>query len=305
MPAQSAYLQPRRRHALGLGRAPIKQPGGNGEIAVTLRSVTDRDLKLGFGIAAGLDSELAGEIGSLCAGLGYSSLWSNDHPAASGLEMVADLAAGAPALDLGVGALALDRHDPEGVAVKIGELGLNPSKLLLAFGSGFTKKPLQVVREGVEQLSVALPEGAKILVAAMGPKMCTLAGEIADGVMLNWITPERAEWASERVEEGAKKAGRPTPPILGYVRVAVDDRAQERLIKEEQFYRELHKGYVSHFADLDAKLGTVGIATSETEEIISEINRYKGCLDTVVVRALASARFEGMSAVAEAAAKAL
>ena len=43
----------------------------------------------GFGIAAGLDPAVAAPLAARCEELGYASIWSNDHPAANGLETVA------------------------------------------------------------------------------------------------------------------------------------------------------------------------------------------------------------------------
>ena len=40
----------------------------------------------GFGVAAGLDPEVAAPLAARCAELGYDSMWSNDHPGALGLE---------------------------------------------------------------------------------------------------------------------------------------------------------------------------------------------------------------------------
>jgi alkanesulfonate monooxygenase SsuD/methylene tetrahydromethanopterin reductase-like flavin-dependent oxidoreductase (luciferase family) len=48
-----------------------------------------------------------------------------------------------------------------------------------------------------------------------------LAGEVADGVLLNWCPPERVAFARERVAEGAASAGRDP----GRVTVAVYVRA--------------------------------------------------------------------------------
>lgn len=259
----------------------------------------------GFGVAAGLDPEVTRELGAVCAEFGYTSLWANDHPAASGLETVAQFAEGAPDLDLGVGAIALDRHDPLEIADSIYRLELDPEKLLIAFGAGFSKKPLTVMQDGVARLREALPDGTRVLVAAMGPKMCALAGEIADGVFLNWMTPSAARVARERIVEGATRVGRDAPPVLGYVRVAVDDRANERMAKEESFYRELHDGYRRHFERLDAEVGTVGVSRTDGDNVGQLLDEYEQALDEVVVRALASAKVESMSQVAEAAAPAV
>ena len=38
----------------------------------------------GFGVAAGLDPAVATPLAERCEELGYSSMWSNDHPAAAG-----------------------------------------------------------------------------------------------------------------------------------------------------------------------------------------------------------------------------
>lgn len=56
----------------------------------------------------------------------------------------------------------------------------------------------------------ALPSApVPIHLAAIGPKMLELAGEIADGVMLNDFTPpDRLDWALTHIDSGAKRAGR-------------------------------------------------------------------------------------------------
>ena len=162
------------------------------------------DKPRGFGVAAGLEPGVARPLAERCAELGYSSMWSNDHPMASGLETAAEFARAAPGLDVGVAVLALDRHTPADVASKLAEVGIDPGRLWLGIGAGFTKRPLGVVREGLEAMRAALPDGTRIVVAAMGPKMCALAGAEADGAFLNWMTPEKAAWARERVHEGPR-----------------------------------------------------------------------------------------------------
>jgi hypothetical protein len=206
-------------------------------------------------------------------------------------------------LELGVAVLALDRHTPDDVAAKIAECGIDPARLWVGIGAGFTKRPLGVVEQGIVAMREALPQGARIAVAAMGPKMCALAGAKADGVFFNWMTPDKASWARERVHEGASEAGRDVPPkIFGYVRVAVGDDAPERLLKEESFYRKLHKGYIQHFEALGREPGTVGVAEADPASIPAALVPYEQSIDEIVVRALGSATLEGLGAVASAAA---
>jgi alkanesulfonate monooxygenase SsuD/methylene tetrahydromethanopterin reductase-like flavin-dependent oxidoreductase (luciferase family) len=260
------------------------------------------DVGRGLGIAAGLDGEVAGELALLCEGLGYRSMWSNDHPGASGLETASAFHEATPAMEVGIAVLALDRHDPDGIAAKADDEGLDPGRLWVGIGAGFTTRPLGVVRDGLAELRRALPASARIAVAAMGPKMCALAGAEADGVFLNWMTPERAAWARDRVREGAEQAGRDeTPTVFGYVRVAVGEDAAERLEKEESFYRQLHHGYIRHFESLGAKPGTVGVAAPDAAAVREQLAQYEA-IDHVVVRALASANIEALGRVAEASA---
>jgi alkanesulfonate monooxygenase SsuD/methylene tetrahydromethanopterin reductase-like flavin-dependent oxidoreductase (luciferase family) len=253
----------------------------------------------GFGVAAGLPSEVAGPLAARCAELGYDSIWSNDHPGAKGLETLAEFATAAP-VDLGVAVIALDRTPPEAIAADVERVGLDPAKLWLGVGAGFSKKPLSAMRESLPQLRESLP-GVRLVLAAMGPKMCELAGAEFDGVFFNWMTPGFAAGAREKVEAGAAAAGREAPPVFGYVRTAVGPDAAERLAKEESFYRDLHKGYRDHFDRLGEPEGTVGIAAADRDEAQSQLASYEA-LDTIVVRGLASAKVEPMTAVATAAA---
>lgn len=254
----------------------------------------------GFGVAAGLDPEVARPLAARCAELGYNSMWSNDHPGAKGLATLAEFAAAAPEIELGVAVIALDRTPPEQIAKDIEELGIDPAKLWLGVGAGFTKKPLTKMRESLPELRELLP-GVKLVLAAMGPKMCALAGGSYDGVFFNWMTPEFAASARAKVEQGAAEAGRDTPPVFGYVRTAVGPDAADRLAKEESFYRDLHKGYRDHFDRLAEPEGTVGVAAPDSKEAQQALAAYTA-LDTIVVRGLASAKVDSMTALAQAAA---
>jgi alkanesulfonate monooxygenase SsuD/methylene tetrahydromethanopterin reductase-like flavin-dependent oxidoreductase (luciferase family) len=254
----------------------------------------------GFGVAAGLDPEVARPLAEHCAELGYDSMWSNDHPGAKGLGTLREFGAAAPGLDLGVAVIALDRTSPAEIGADVERLALDPSRLWLGVGAGFSEKPLTRMRESLPELREELP-GIRLVLAAMGPKMCALAGAEFDGAFFNWMTPEFAAGAREKVEAGARDAGRETPPIFGYVRTAVGPDAAARLAKEESFYRDLHDGYRNHFARLGEPEGTVGVAAADAEDAQSQLSAYTA-LDTIVVRGLASATVEAMTAVAEAAA---
>jgi alkanesulfonate monooxygenase SsuD/methylene tetrahydromethanopterin reductase-like flavin-dependent oxidoreductase (luciferase family) len=58
------------------------------------------------------------------------------------------------------------------------------------------------------QLSLDPGSPVPLWISALGPKAMRLAGEVADGVLLNWCPPERVAFARERVAEGAAARGR-------------------------------------------------------------------------------------------------
>jgi alkanesulfonate monooxygenase SsuD/methylene tetrahydromethanopterin reductase-like flavin-dependent oxidoreductase (luciferase family) len=256
----------------------------------------------GFGVAAGLDPAVATPLAARCAELGYSSVWSNDHPAASGLETAAAFAEGSAELELGIAVMALDRHRPADINAKIDQLGLERERLWIGLGAGFSPKPLTTMRAALPELREAIP-GTRPVLAAMGPKMCALAGAGFDGAFFNWMLPDFAARAREQVHAGAREGGREPPPVLGYVRTAVGGDAAERLAKEESFYRNLHQGYSSHFERLGEPEGTVGVAAADRAGADAELSLY-AALDVVVVRGLASGTLDGLAAVAAAAAPA-
>jgi alkanesulfonate monooxygenase SsuD/methylene tetrahydromethanopterin reductase-like flavin-dependent oxidoreductase (luciferase family) len=74
-------------------------------------------------------------------------------------------------------------------------------------------------------LGVADLPPAPVYLAALGPQMLRLAGEVADGALLNWATPERIAASRELIDAGAVRGGRHpgSVPMTMYIRVCVDD----------------------------------------------------------------------------------
>lgn len=254
----------------------------------------------GFGVAAGLDPEVATPLATRCEELGYGSMWSNNTPMASGLETLAAFAQGSERIDLGVAVVAIDKSSPADIAREIEQLGLPRDRLWVGVGAGFSKKPLTAMREAVPLLRDVLGD-VRLVLAAMGPKMCAFGGAELDGVFFNWMTPAFARDARRNVERGAAEVGRKPPVVMGYVRTAVGEDAQKRLKKEESFYRDLHDGYRNHFDRLGEPEGTVGVAAGDADSAQEELDGYDA-LDLTVVRGLASANLDAMAALAAAAA---
>jgi alkanesulfonate monooxygenase SsuD/methylene tetrahydromethanopterin reductase-like flavin-dependent oxidoreductase (luciferase family) len=244
-------------------------------------------IRRGLGISADLDPGLARDLAVASERLGYHSLWSNDEPAAAGLETLAQFAAAAPGLELGVGILPLDRHQPVAIAAHITRLGLDPAKLWVGVGSGQLRAPLDIIRWAVAELRELLPEGTRIVVAAMRPQLCRIGGAIADGVLLNWMLPAQAALARRWVLEGADQAGRSAPIVASYVRVALGPRSLQRLRDEESHYRNINEAHRRHFEALDVPLGSVGVAASTRSQVLEGLAPYDSAVDLPIVRLLA------------------
>jgi 5,10-methylenetetrahydromethanopterin reductase len=60
----------------------------------------------------------------------------------------------------------------------------------------------------VRELSLVAERPIPIWISALGPRAVRLAGEVADGVLLNWCTPDRVAAAVGQLREGADAAGR-------------------------------------------------------------------------------------------------
>ncbi len=82
------------------------------------------------------------------------------------------------------------------------------------------------------ELGLPLSAPVPIWVAALGPKAVRLAGQIADGVILNWCTPDRVAEARDAIRGAAGEAGRDpdSVTIAVYVRASFSGRADEGLL---------------------------------------------------------------------------
>ncbi|MHB8508240.1 MAG: LLM class flavin-dependent oxidoreductase [Candidatus Dormibacteria bacterium] len=257
-------------------------------------------MRIAVGIAASQDPAPLAGLGAEFERLGLESAWCNDSPAGEGLLTLASWARGTGRMRLGVGVMALDRHSPRVIADRVRDLDLASDRVLLGLGAGFSSRPLGAVREGVAELRALLPN-LRIIMAAMGPRMCRLAGEVADGALLNWMTPERTDWARQLVHEGATEAGRDPDgiTIYGYVRVAVGAGARERLQRESTWYAAAPH-YARHFEAMGTVAHDVGETVDDPADLHGRLNRYTG-LDVVVARILSERDPESILAVARAA----
>lgn len=256
---------------------------------------------LGFGIRAKPERPSLDRLGRRVQELGYDELWSNNPGKASGLGTLAACARGADRLDLAVGVIALSDRDAGSMVDEVRTLGLPLDRLLIGVGAG-SSSSVELVRKGVTTLRELLPD-VGICVAAMGPRMLRLAGEVADVVLLNWLVPERIGWSRQRIAEGAELAARAVPRVAAYVRVAIGADSAERLGREAERYRQSTPAYAAAFAAQEIDDTAIGIAVTDAGEVPQRLEPYRASLDTCVVRGLpASDDVDAWLEIAEAAA---
>lgn len=244
--------------------------------------------RLGFGIAAALGPEIAAAVAPEVERLRYVTLWTNDGASGPGLPLVAAAQRATRTIRAGVGVIPCDLRPPREIAQTIASLGIDPGRAVIGLGSGRAEHPVQAVRAAVVEVRTRLRPGAAIAIAALGPRMCRLAGELADVVLLNWMTPERIRWARQRIAEGARRGGRiGGPMVASYVRVAIGPDARERLAAEAARYARI-PAYGRSFDAMAVDPATVGIAAAAAEDVTPALASYREVLDETVIRALPS-----------------
>ena len=188
--------------------------------------------------------------------LGYRSFWTAEVTGPEAFSTLAAVNQVAPSLDLGTGVLALQLRTPPLLAMAGATLqALSPERDILLgigisspvvaqrwHGSVYGNRPLAQVREFVTVLRECLSgekvdfkgdfyevsgfrlgiklgdRRPKIVIGALNPGMLRLAGEVADGVLLNYLPASHVPWSVEQVRKGGDAT------IYAYVHVGVAER---------------------------------------------------------------------------------
>jgi alkanesulfonate monooxygenase SsuD/methylene tetrahydromethanopterin reductase-like flavin-dependent oxidoreductase (luciferase family) len=237
----------------------------------------------GFGVVGSLPPNVIRALAAAAETAGYATFWVNDGPQGEGLAALAEAASVTNAIQLAVGAIPLDRVSPEQMAARVAELDLPVERLIVGVGSGGPSGGLGRVKRGIAILRAAT--AATLVVAAMGPKMCRLAGEIADGVLLDWATPAYAREVQGMAVEGAAAANRPRPWIASYVFTALGAAASGKLRAEAEYYAAI-PSYAAHFARMNSGSLLTTTFAPDAASLQRELSRFDAALDEPVVRAV-------------------
>lgn len=205
-----------------------------------------------------LGPNLAVETAQQAQSLGYQSFWTAETTGTEAFSLLAAAGAAAPGIDLGTGVLALQLRTPMVAAMGAATLqALHPeADILLGIGISspvvttrwhgvpYGEHPLAHVREYVTLVKECLTgekvdfdgdfyrvkgfrlglklgdKKPKVVVGALNPKMLAVAGEVADGVLLNYLPASHVPWSVEQVRKGGDAE------IYAYVHAGVGDREQ-------------------------------------------------------------------------------
>ena len=211
-----------------------------------------------FASLMSLGPDTALHTARLAEEVGYSSYWTAETTGPEAFSLLAAVGAAAPTLGLGTGVLALQLRTPMVVAMAGATLqALHPDREIVLgvgisspvvtsrwHGVPYGDRPLARTREYVTllracltgekvdfagdfyqvkgfRLGVRLGERRpKIVIGALNPKMLALAGEVADGVALNYLPASHVPWSVEQVRKGGPAE------IYAYVHAGVCEREE-------------------------------------------------------------------------------
>lgn len=243
-------------------------PGATTVPIVNDTSTTRPTLGLTFASFQSLGLDVGLTMAAAARDAGFASFWTAETVGPEAFATLGAVAASVGGLDLGTGVLALQLRTPMLAAMGAATLqALAPeSDVLLGVGisspvvvgrwhgAEYGPRPLAQVREYLEltklclsgepvsvdgdfycasrfRLGVRLGERRpKVVLGALNEHMLRLAGELADGVLLNYLPADAVGWCIEQVRTGEAAAGRPpgTCTVYAYIHVGVCDTEAAR-----------------------------------------------------------------------------
>jgi probable F420-dependent oxidoreductase len=210
--------------------------------------------------------------------LGYADAWSFETMQGDGITPIAAAATVTERIRLGTAILPVFTRSPALLAMSAAGLqqfsggrfilgvGISTPTIVQQWMGVPYEKPVTRLRETVEalraifsgqkvsmqgktvridgfRLGTPLDTPPPIYVGAQGELMLRTAGELGDGAIVNFITPETFPQMLAHIREGARKAGKPTTGIEVACRILVAVDQEEEVVRE-QLRREL-TGYLT------------------------------------------------------------
>ncbi len=127
-------------------------------------------------------------------------------------------------------------------------LGVSHPEQTAAFGVEFPSRQIDYMRDWIRDLKTRSTEGVAyggdwpVLIAALGPRMVQLGAEEADGLILNWLTPEHAASSVERIHAAAPDGASPRAAL--YVRLMTNDVLHQDAVRYDAM-ANYHRNFVA------------------------------------------------------------
>lgn len=243
-------------------------------------------MTLGFGVTSTIDLELAQRIAPSVEDAGFTFFWSNDIAGGSSFDVLAAVAGVTESLELANGVVPIDRVPPESWGPRLERAGLAGDRFWPGIGSGRIERPLESMNDAIP--TIRQLTGRPVVVGALRTRMRRLAAERADGVLLNWLTPQAAAERRREMNDIRRDAGvQESFMTAAFVRVAIGDAAIERLRTEAQRY-ESFPAYGKHFAEMGVGAFATAVAATTVEEAAVMLGPFLASLDHAVLRCVVS-----------------
>jgi alkanesulfonate monooxygenase SsuD/methylene tetrahydromethanopterin reductase-like flavin-dependent oxidoreductase (luciferase family) len=245
-------------------------------------------MTISIGLPGNLDHSMIRALAPRIEALGFRGLWLNDTPDGDSLAGLAVAASVTSTLQLGSGVIPLDRRPAAEIGRALAQLDL--PRFTLGVGAGSPNGGLQRVADAIETLRPMTT--APIVVGGLGPKMRALGAKKADGVLLNWLTPDAARDAAAdlRRDAGTRSASDraaasgPARAAL-YARTITDEAARPALTVEAARYGRI-PAYAANFARIGATAFETTIDGTGPDALASRAAEYTSVLDELVLRAI-------------------
>jgi alkanesulfonate monooxygenase SsuD/methylene tetrahydromethanopterin reductase-like flavin-dependent oxidoreductase (luciferase family) len=246
--------------------------------------MTTLDLsRMGFGVTGSLDLDIVRELSPSVEQAGFRTLWVNHGGGGNSLASIEAAAAVTTTLRFASGVIPVDRVSAREIVTSFRDRQLPEDRVSLGIGASAPPSPLTTIREAATVLKSEL--GVPVVVGALGPKMRRVAAQEADGMLLNWLTPEGARTAvADKERDLASTPGKDATVAL-YIRCALGEAAFPVLKREADRYQGI-PSYAANFKRLGFTAIESAVHASTPEGIREGLDSFLGVVDEPVMRAI-------------------
>lgn len=251
---------------------------------------------LGFVARTGTPEAVVRAAGREAEAAGLAGLWANNPPGGDGLTPNRWAAEETSWIGLGTGVVPVSAHPAAEIASRLTELDLPRDRYRLGLGSGSGPHPRRRVAEALDVLRTS---GYELVVGALGPGMCRLAGEAGDAILLSGVDPRVARESGGLAREAAEAAGRRPPRVYAGVLFALGPGAADRLRDATAFVAGLPQ-YVAHYERTGLRPEDTVVPAEDAAELADRLARWRGVVDELVLTPIVEP--EGLTGLLETAA---